>query len=466
MLPGYLRFLAVLGLIACLLSVFAGCLMMPFDDHTVTTAPSDATTEATTLSAPTPVENPANLNGYIWSLYTPWSNKLLPGVDESESAQRLRDIYAELKEIYNIEIIIGSYEGIEPYLTAFAAGRKYADVIGVKGYEIPALVAQNAIYSVEDPAILSAGLNCNDRSRFWVNASSLVRYADKQWTVQIASRYDVPAVGQFVLCNGSLLKRLGAGNLYNLLQTGKWTFEQYQRLASAAASLATPETVYGTGVTSYRSTYHALGGQYVSMEDGRWKSSLSAESSIAAAERFSALLSPDHHALIGSPAALRTAFMADRLLFLWTDAKSLLTDSSLLALPNTQLLPVPSVGRTRITPLTDYTGYAFPAQNPTLANSVAVFNALALRLNEDWATQMAHLLDLSPQETNVLTAHCLPSLQFFAGEYDQRLTAFFDEMISAPLAARADRPEAILKGAEPALVGLLKELPAPTVAGR
>ena len=143
MLPGHLRFLAVLGLMACLLSVFTGCSMMPLDDHTVTTAQSDATTEATALSAPTPAETPANLNGYIWSLYAPWSKKLLPGSDENESAQRLRDIYTELKEIYNIEIIIGAFEGIEPYLAAFAAGSKYADVIGIKSYEIPALVAQN-----------------------------------------------------------------------------------------------------------------------------------------------------------------------------------------------------------------------------------------------------------------------------------------------------------------------------------
>ncbi len=466
MLPGYLRFMAVFGLIACLLSVFAGCSMMPLDDHTVTTAQSDATTEATTLSAPTPAETPANLNGYIWSLRTPWSNKLLAGSDESESAQRLRDIYTELKAIYNIEIIVSSFEGIEAYLAAFAAGSKYADVIGIKGYEIPALVAQNAIYSVEDPAILSAGLNCNDRSRFWPNASSLVRYADKQWTVQIASRYDVPAVGHFVLCNGSLLKQLGAGNLYNLLQTGKWTIEQYQRLASAAASLTKLENVYGTGITSYRSAYHALGGQYVSAANGRWKSDLSAESSVAAAERFSALVSPDNHALIGSTAKLRTAFAEDQLLFLWVSAKSLLSDSTLLSLPDVQLMPVPSIGQHRVTPLTDYTGYAFPSQNATLANSVAVFNALALRLNEDWSTQLANLLKLDAQETAVVTTYCLPSLQFFADEYDRRLTAFFDETISAPLVARTDRPEAILKGAEPALVGLLKELPAPTATGR
>ncbi len=465
MLSRHLRCMAVCGLIACLLSFFTGCSMLPMDDHAVTTALSDATTQTTTLGTPAPAETPTNLNGYTWSMRVPWSSKILPGSSEDESAQRLREIYDELRDLYNIEIFIAPFEGIETYLAAFAAGTKYADVIGIKSSEIPALVAQNAIYSVEDPVILNAGLNCNDRSRFWPAASSLVRYADKQWTVQIASRYDIPAAGHYVLCNGSLLDRLGAGNLYNLLTTGKWTFEQYQRLASAASSLTTLENVYGTGVTSYRSAFHALGGEIASA-DGRWKSELSAERSVQAANRLSALTAPDNAALSGSFETLRTAFAEDQLLFLWVSAKVLLADTGLASIPDVRLMPVPSTGTGRTTPLTDYSGYAFPAQNATLANSVAVFNAFALRLNEDWLTQFARKAKLDTTEANIITSYVLPSLQFSVDEYDARLTAFFNESIAVPIAARVERPEAILKNSEPNLAAILKELPVPTVSGR
>ncbi|MBR5520326.1 MAG: hypothetical protein IKU55_06375, partial [Clostridia bacterium] len=116
--------------------------------------------------------------------------------------------------------------------------------------------------------------------------------------------------------------------------------------------------------------------------------------------------------------------------------------------------------------LTDYTGYAFPAENPTLANSVTVFNALALRLNEDWLTQVTRTAKLDATESAMITTYVLPTLQSSAEDYSQRLTAFFDESIAAPLVSRADRPEAILKNAEPILAGILKELPAPTVTGR
>ncbi|MBR5519987.1 MAG: hypothetical protein IKU55_04645, partial [Clostridia bacterium] len=339
-----LRITAFGLLTVLLLSVFAACSFLPFDDHTATEATTDVSTaQTTTLATLPPIETPVNLNGYTWSMRVRWANKILPGSDESESAQRLRDIYAELKELYHIEIIIGTFSSTEDYLATFAAGSKYADVIGIKGVEIPTLVANQSIYSVEDPAILNAGLNCNDRTRFWPYASSLMRYGDKQWTVQISSRYDIPAAGYFVIGNGSLLNELGAGNLHNLLKTGKWTFEQYQRLATAAASLTKLENVYGTGISSYRSAYHALGGLVVSA-DGRWKSELSAQTSVSAAERLSALVSPDNHALIGSYESLRTAFAEDELLFLWASAKTLLSDSVLTAISDLVVMPVPAIG--------------------------------------------------------------------------------------------------------------------------
>ena len=461
-----LRKTALCLLTTLLLSFFAACSFLPFDDHTATEAATDGSAaQTTTLATLAPAETPVNLNGYTWSMRVRWSKKILPGSDESESAQRLRDIYAELEELYHIDIIVGTFGSTEDYLATFASGAKYADVIGIKGVEIPTLVAQQSIYSVEDPAILNAGLNCNDRTRFWPYASSQMRYADKQWTLQISSRYDIPSAGYFVLCNGSLLDALGAGNLHNLLKTGKWTLEQYQRLATAAASLTKRENVYGTGLSSYRSAYHALGGLVVSA-DGRWKSELSAPTSVSAIERLSSLISPDNHALIGPYESIRTAFLEDQLLFLWASAKTLISDSEFTALPDLVVMPVPAIGQTRTTPLTDYTGYAFPAENPTLANSVAVFNALALRLNEDWLTQVAQSARLDETETAMIATYVLPTLQASAEDYNQRLTSFFDESIASPLVSRADRPEAILKSAEPILAGILKELPAPTLGGR
>ena len=97
---------------------------------------------------------------------------------------------------------------------------------------------------------------------------------------------------------------------------------------------------------------------------------------------------------------------------------------------------------------------------------MAVFNAFALRLNEDWLTQFSRKAKLDTTEANIIASYVLPSLQFSADEYDARLTAFFNESIAVPIAARAERPEAILKNSEPNLAAILKELPVPTVSGR
>ena len=450
-----------------LFALFSACSMKPLDAHVTTTTPdTDASAVPATTVPAVQSEPVGNLNGYVWSLRAPWADKLVPRTGESEADQQLIDLYNEVRTLYNTVIDIDYSVGLTDYLTAAASGVCYADVIGLRIHEIPALASMKAIYSVEEPMLLNAGLNYNDKTRFFPDISSLVRYDDRQWTVQIASQYDLPSFGQVLLCNSTLLEQLGAGNIRNLLETGKWTNAEYLRLAAAAAELSDEEEIFGTGFVSPRAAYLASGGRYVSYSDGEWKNELSGDAALYALNQLYELTDPDNGAYSGSGADAQKLFSEGRLLFLWTSTNTLVSNESLTVPVSALLMPLPSDTPLRQTPVTDYTGYGFMTNNASLVNSVTVFNALALRLNGDWLSAFIEQARLDEDTAEIVQTYILPSLTVTADEYDLRFHQFFDESISAPLFERTETPEAILKNAAPLLDSLIRSLDIPAETGR
>ncbi len=453
----------VLVLAVCLATVSA-CSMKPLDAHVTTTTAGTTVAELPVTTVPvTPVEPVSDLNGYVWSLRAPWADKLVPRADGSEADQRLIDLYNEVRTLYNTVIDIDYSAGLTDYLAATASGVCYADVVGVKIHEIPALCSNKALYSVEEPMLLNAGLNYNDKTRYYADVSSLVRYDGRQWTLQIASEYEIPAFGQVLLCNGELLNRLGAGNLRNLLETGKWTASEYLRLAAAAVGLSEEQDIYGTGFVSPRAAYLAAGGRYVSLDGGTWSGELSTDASLYALNQLYELTAPANGAYRGGGVEAQKLFAEGRLLFLWTGTNTIVSNPALTASGSVLMMPVPSASAARRTPVTGYTGYGFMTNNANLVNSVTVLNALALRLNGDWLSAFIEQTGLDRDTADIVQTYLLPSLTVTPDEFDTRLHQFFDESVYEPLLERDETPDAILKNAASQLGVLLNRFSAPTV---
>lgn len=451
------RFLAVFT--AMLLSVSSACSMTPLTAHVSTTAATSVSSSVSLTVSSDPEQQetmlPAiDLNGYVWTIRVPWADRLLPNADNTESDRRLLSIYNALCSDYNAVIDIGYAPSLSECIADAAAGICSADILGIRTSEIPALAASKAIYAADDPVLLNAGLNCNDKTRFLTDISSQARYDGKQWAVQLASEYDIPAFGQVLLCNQTLLDRLGAGNLYNLLETGKWTLSEYTRLSVAASSLSS--TTYGTALTSPRSAYLSLGGQYVSRKDGSWSCDLTASVSGTALSELRTLISSASGTFSGSNTDAQQLFIDGKLLFLWIDTASILNTPALTASGTTILMPVPTGSAARRTPVTGYTGYAFPANNITLGNSVILFNALAQRLNGDWISAFVRQAHLDTDAVRIIQNWILPSVTVTADEFDVRFETFFDRSVYEPLLDGDFSPEEVLNAAADSFHALIR----------
>lgn len=452
------RFLVVLT--ALLLALCSACSMTPLNAHVSTTAATSVSSVASTTSfldpeQPDETTVPAiDLNGYVWSIRVPWADRLLPNADDTESDRQLLAIYNALCSDYNAVIDISYAPSLSECIADAAAGVCPADVLGIRSFEIPVLATSKAIYAADDPVLLNAGLNCNDKTRFLTDISSQARYDGKQWAVQLASEYDIPAFGQVLLCNQTLLDRLGTGNLYNLLETGKWTLSEYTRLAAAASALSS--TTYGTALTSPRSAYLSLGGSIVSRRDGAWSCELTESASVKALSELRTLTFSSSGMFSGTPAEAKQLFIDGKLLFLWTDTASILDTPALTASGTAILMPVPTGSAARRTPVTGYCGYAFPANNITLRNSVILFNALAQRLNGDWVAAFVRQANLGTDAVRVIRNWILPAVTVTADEFDVRFQAFFDRSVYEPMLEGDLSPDEVLDAAASSFYALIR----------
>ncbi len=444
---GWKRYAAAV-LTVCLLACSA-CSMKPLDAHVSSTASTTGETMTTPLPSaslePSEWTEPAvDLNGYVWTIRLPWADKLLPKADGTEADRLLLSAYDKLRTRYHAVIDIGYAPSLSDCIAAAAAGSYAADVLGIRIHEIPALAASKALYAVDDPALLNAGLNCNDKSLFWTEASALTRYDGKQWAVQIASAYTIPAFGQMLLCNAALLERLGAGNLYNLLETGKWTLSEYVKLSNAAAAISSD--TFGTAFVSPLSAYLSLGGRYVARPENTWRCELREDVSLNACNELYTLASaPATYAGTGPEA--QNLFADGKLLFLWTDSNTVLANTSLTDSGTVMLMPVPVGSSARRTPVSGYEGYAFPANNASLLSNVTLFNAMAKLLGGDWISAFIRQTQLNADAARIIEHYLLPSLTVTADEFDIRFRAFFDDSIYTPLLEGDRSPSEILTDA-------------------
>lgn len=391
---------ALILCVVLLLSLFCGCPLSTFEGDETTS------TVDTTISRTNPSETTApadevivDLKGYTWKLTLPWAKKLLPGKYKNERGDKLLAIYNEVEELYNVKIEIASAPDLYSILSQMMADENSADVIGVEPCNIIPLAASRLIYSVDEPALLAAGLNSEDKSRWTNDFSSLVTWDSKQWTMQIGSEYDIPGFGNLILYNSSIITSLGAHNMSNIVRTGKWTTEMYLDLARAALDFEGDGTVeFKSHIDSKVSAFISHGGRVVSEQNGMWKNEIGRSISYTAVDSLSKLLARDM--LIKDTDSLEiAAFAQGRLAFFWTNSREVLENVRLRSFVRVGIAPIPTeTGLGQIALLSDYRGYSIPVSNPDLVKSITVLNALAKRMKGDYVS--AYLQDTGLGESS------------------------------------------------------------------
>ncbi len=400
-----------------------------------------------------------DLNGYVWKIGMPWASKYLPGNDDTEEDNRLKQIYNDIETLYNVEIEIKPSTGLADYLAAGASKISYSDVIGVSAGEIIPLAVNGYIYSVEDPMLLALGLDCEDKTKWACDLSRLVKWNGKQWTVQMNSAYDIPEFGSFILFNKPIVSRIVPEGIADIVRSGGWTNEKYLEIALSAAKDTDYDgkaDVFGTLLSENIAPVLANGGQILAELDGVWYNSLRNPATSGAIGTLAELVKSQNGAAASKAEAV-DLFCQGKAAFLWAASPVFYDYPQLVGQKDLYgLLPMPNdSGRDFLSPITSYTGYAFMTTNKQLDKSVIVFNILAQKLSSDWFGVYKKASGLDQDSLEMLDL-IYPNAVFNCAAFDASVMNAFNEYVSAPLAS-GENVETVVKNAASAVDTLLTQ---------
>lgn len=389
-------------------------------------APAETTsgqsgTEDTLYSAP---QNTVPA-GYSFVMKLPFAEKYIP--DDSAAGARLAGIYADAERATGAVITVELSAGAQEYISAVASGGKYADVVGLGMRDIYVLARMKYLRSTDDPTLVKAGFNINDRTRFYAGISGLVTWADRQWSFQIPSEYDHPIPGSFVLYNYGITSSVGAGNLRNLAETGKWTWKQYLALSNASAVSAGDERIYGTGAADLLGVALSCGGSLLDESGGIWAVSTGEHDVLLGINWLSRIRMPENNALrAAGTEELFQSFIEGRLEFLIING-GILEDNPLLltASGGVGVLPMPKNLESEgyVSLVSAYNGMGFLSSGTDASASVAVLNVLAAALcDAEWPSLYTKSVGMFGGNGEIMRNIVLQSVAVSKTEYDLRLS--------------------------------------------
>lgn len=412
-----------------LLLLLCGCQNFSAPRVSDTTSGSSATASLQseeTIGTTTASASKTDLDGYEFILAVQDISSFLPAEGSSAAGERLLGIYDELERSLNTKITIVSYPGQEAHLAAANSGERIADVAEITSFDIAPLASAHAIYSSEDRELVSAGFNSHDQTRWYTRVSPQVQYQGRQWTVQIASEYAFPDFGTLILANKALLDAVDPGNLWNLIETGRWTQSAYLDIAAASLKLDKEGLVYATGLTDPLAALVSSGGRLLISGDSGLTAVVSSDLLVHNGISYLSALSKTAtgYARRESAGEAYQSFIEGKLTFLWLSSSELFKDPELLSVPGGfTVLPVPApsnsgpiyglVGR--------YKGFTF-LRGGGVYQSVTVLNALAARISDqNWLSRYAEILGLDSRSAEIIARFVEPGAAFSLIRTDELL---------------------------------------------
>jgi hypothetical protein len=339
-------------------------------------------------------DKPADFNGDVWRLRAPWVSSYLPKGDNTAWDDYLWSTYREIAQTHNVMLSLVTISGLESVLPSFAAGETPPDVLGLSASEITRAASTGYILPLDHASLAVAGFNPADDRNWHHGLSEQMLWKGRQWSVQVASQADLPSFGTLLVYNRDLMESIGASQLENMAETGKWTWEYYNQLAKAMSSLPSR---WVQAVETPLSIL-AMNGRLPVMQSkaGQWHTFVKDNQVMPCATFLrTTLQSPSHFS--GTLDEALDEFTKGHIAFLWLSSQTLLAHPEVLNQSfDTGILPLPrqnsGVASSSLAP--GYKGYCIAA-NDNLDKTVTVFNAWASRINnQNWPDVYGEALSL------------------------------------------------------------------------
>lgn len=445
-----------------ILLALAACRVKPLDPPATTRADATESLSTPEQTGAFDDEPAADYGGAAFKLLLPWAQKFISAESGTEKSDLFEALMMDIHEKFNINIMLAPIKSMADLVPSASAGIYYADVVGLRAHEIVPAASGGFICALDDPLLFSAGMNPLDKKRWHLGVSDKILWDGRQWTTQIASGYDFPSFGTFLIYNKAVASKIGAPNLDSLVETDKWNWRDYLALSELAAGETTDEgaPVWGTILEDDLLPILSNGGQFIEHRDGAWVTAVHTASLNGGLDYLRAIHKSDG-LFSGSLEEKLDCFADGRGAFFWITSETF-ESSGIYRRSEGRcgVLPLPTRGAAQNTvhTISNYRGYAVTTASPDVAKAVAVFNAWALRVNEPgWFDSFARETGLDRADADKLKYRVLGSGVYNNAEIASRVLNAVDELIVDPFLASDGPAYDYTKAAEAILSDLLDQ---------
>lgn len=168
-----------------------------------------------------------NFNGLVLKYGAPWLREIDP--EASEFNERWAARIEELEEKWNFEleiVEIGWDDYVRKYITTTLAGEPIADIVYMLTPHLyPNLVDNNIVYPVSDLGIIDYS-----DIKWKTSATDASEYKGKRYSLT----YNGISTRDGIWWNKTLFKNLGLPDLYEIYESGEWTWDKLAEIADLA----------------------------------------------------------------------------------------------------------------------------------------------------------------------------------------------------------------------------------------
>lgn len=413
------RLLALLMALVMVVAMFAAC--GGEEDPAVTT--TAATTDATTTAATTPAG--PNLQGYNFEIVN--GNRILPQTnedgsytnsDQEEFADKLEELQTRLGiTIENVPMPEG--DQIEVMITAAMGNTKLGDIIYSDSDYFFSVANAGGLRAMDDQAMVDAGLNLADATRWYQPVTQLTKLLGKTWGLGVTSKYITVQTGYFVAFNKDLCAAAGYDDMYQLVRDGKWTWDVYREVARKSTQDTDGDganDIWGTGATAWGDEALTNGAQYVDEVDGKWIVTIDSEAGVEALQFLYDMNYGDQTRWDVSSGECRTAFANGTIAFNWCNMGHIDGPNSAIypSVHDYGILPMPMGPRATgyISSNSYVRAIIMQLANQNVAETVAILNEFALVANH--TSNYVDLLNdgrcRTEEDYEMMTQYIIPNL--------------------------------------------------------
>ncbi|MBQ5974062.1 MAG: extracellular solute-binding protein [Oscillospiraceae bacterium] len=286
-----LRILAFLMAVVMVAALFAACSGTEPETTTAATTTEATTagtteapvTEATTTEATTTeatTEAPKTYDGYEFTIRPRGTHAVFPATDDngayvSAEAAELAELLEQAETELDVKFVSVDLGNVLETLTSTGlSGLKAADLI-LDHQEVWLPAAKGGyILPVDGEALVNAGLDYSDPTRWYQTTTTDIRVFDHYWGVDIASKHTSVQTGYFVMFNHDRVEAAGVSDIYQAVRDKQWTWEMYLDIARKTTKDEDGDGLndyWGTCATAWGNEAISNGANYVGQDEtGRW----------------------------------------------------------------------------------------------------------------------------------------------------------------------------------------------------